>query len=133
MTGIDIDEDALEIALENISTCEVQDKVELLQIDAQSFEDIIKMRLNGTKNEPLVNDNSLIEKSSCSDSVTNTRRSNTRNHLFDTVILNPPFGTKIKGADMQFLKIATELTSNAVYSLHKTSTREVCCYIDIYH
>ena len=41
---------------------------------------------------------------------------------FDTVIMNPPFGTKQKGLDMEFLKIATEI-SDVVYSLHKTSTR----------
>ncbi|KRT78646.1 methyltransferase, partial [Oryctes borbonicus] len=44
--------------------------------------------------------------------------------FFDTVIMNPPFGTKHnQGIDMQFLKIAFELSKHAVYSLHKTSTR----------
>ncbi|XP_076750510.1 rRNA N(6)-adenosine-methyltransferase Mettl5 [Xylocopa sonorina] len=43
---------------------------------------------------------------------------------FDTVVMNPPFGTKHNaGTDMKFLEIATKLASNAVYSLHKTSTR----------
>lgn len=43
---------------------------------------------------------------------------------FDTVIMNPPFGTKHNaGTDVKFLEIATKLASNAVYSLHKTSTR----------
>ena len=36
----------------------------------------------------------------------------------DTVVQNPPFGTKRKGADVQFLKKATEIAS-VVYSLHK--------------
>ena len=43
---------------------------------------------------------------------------------FDTVILNPPFGTNKKGVDMDFLKIAISLAQNSVYSLHKTSTRD---------
>ncbi|XP_060814762.1 rRNA N6-adenosine-methyltransferase Mettl5 [Bombus pascuorum] len=44
--------------------------------------------------------------------------------FFDTVIMNPPFGTKHNtGIDMKFLEIATKLASNSVYSLHKTSTR----------
>ncbi|CAL1582347.1 unnamed protein product [Knipowitschia caucasica] len=44
---------------------------------------------------------------------------------FDTVIMNPPFGTKRnQGIDMIFLKTALKLANNAVYSLHKTSTRE---------
>lgn len=41
----------------------------------------------------------------------------------DTVIMNPPFGTKTKGIDMVFLQLAAKLSANAIYSLHKTSTR----------
>jgi putative methylase len=36
----------------------------------------------------------------------------------DAVVQNPPFGTKKKGADVQFLKKATEIAP-VVYSLHK--------------
>uniref|UniRef100_A0A336KU10 Methyltransferase-like protein 5 n=1 Tax=Culicoides sonorensis TaxID=179676 RepID=A0A336KU10_CULSO len=44
---------------------------------------------------------------------------------FDTVILNPPFGTKNNaGMDMKFLQSAISLTNGTIYSLHKTSTRE---------
>ncbi|KAA0715474.1 Methyltransferase-like protein 5 [Triplophysa tibetana] len=43
---------------------------------------------------------------------------------FDTVIMNPPFGTKHnQGIDMQFLSTAISMARTAVYSLHKTSTR----------
>ncbi|KAI7872979.1 S-adenosyl-L-methionine-dependent methyltransferase [Spinellus fusiger] len=42
----------------------------------------------------------------------------------DTIVMNPPFGTKNKGIDMVLLKKAIELAGTAVYSLHKTSTRE---------
>lgn len=43
----------------------------------------------------------------------------------DTVITNPPFGTKHNaGIDMQFLRVATRLARRAVYSFHKTTTRE---------
>lgn len=38
--------------------------------------------------------------------------------------MNPPFGTRDKGADLKFLKAALSLASTAVYSLHKTSTRK---------
>jgi predicted RNA methylase len=41
----------------------------------------------------------------------------------DTVIMNPPFGTKQKGADMEFLRAACSLARTSVYSLHKSSTR----------
>ncbi|XP_075685542.1 rRNA N(6)-adenosine-methyltransferase METTL5 [Rhinoderma darwinii] len=43
----------------------------------------------------------------------------------DTVIMNPPFGTKHnKGMDMTFLKNALQMARTSVYSLHKTSTRK---------
>ncbi|KAL1490724.1 hypothetical protein ABEB36_013373 [Hypothenemus hampei] len=43
---------------------------------------------------------------------------------FDTVLMNPPFGTKNnEGLDMKFLEVALNLSNNVVYSLHKTSTR----------
>ncbi|KAJ3050054.1 Methyltransferase-like protein 5 [Rhizophlyctis rosea] len=43
----------------------------------------------------------------------------------DTVIMNPPFGTKTKvGIDMVFLQVAFSIAETAVYSLHKSSTRE---------
>ncbi|ORX93497.1 S-adenosyl-L-methionine-dependent methyltransferase [Basidiobolus meristosporus CBS 931.73] len=43
----------------------------------------------------------------------------------DTILMNPPFGTKNNaGIDMVFLKRGIELANKAVYSLHKTSTRE---------
>jgi len=41
----------------------------------------------------------------------------------DTVIMNPPFGTKSKGIDLVFVKRALEASASSVYSLHKTSTR----------
>lgn len=43
---------------------------------------------------------------------------------FDTVIMNPPFGTKRHGIDMEFLQMALHLANTTVYSLHKTSTRK---------
>jgi putative methylase len=41
----------------------------------------------------------------------------------DTVLMNPPFGTKKAHADLQFLQCALRL-GNVVYSIHKSSTRE---------
>ncbi|XP_059167827.1 rRNA N6-adenosine-methyltransferase METTL5-like [Physella acuta] len=44
---------------------------------------------------------------------------------FDTVVMNPPFGTKRnEGIYMDFLQAGLNLSNNSVYSLHKTSTRE---------
>ncbi|CAJ2636757.1 methyltransferase-like protein 5-like [Trifolium pratense] len=47
-----------------------------------------------------------------------------RGPIVDTVIMNPPFGTRKKGADLEFLSVAMKVASQAVYSLHKTSTRD---------
>jgi predicted RNA methylase len=44
-------------------------------------------------------------------------------YFFDTVVMNPPFGTRNKGIDNIFLEKGME-ASKVVYSLHKTSTRD---------
>ena len=41
----------------------------------------------------------------------------------DTVIMNPPFGTKREHSDREFLEKAFEI-SNVVYSFHKSETRK---------
>jgi predicted RNA methylase len=41
---------------------------------------------------------------------------------FDTVVMNPPFGTKQPHTDLQFLKCAQTLAA-VIYSIHKSSTR----------
>ena len=43
--------------------------------------------------------------------------------VFDSIIMNPPFGTKIKRMDTLFLNKAFEL-SNIILSIHKSSTKE---------
>lgn len=42
---------------------------------------------------------------------------------FDTVMMNPPFGTRLKGADLIFVEAACYMAKTAIYSLHKSSTR----------
>jgi predicted RNA methylase len=41
----------------------------------------------------------------------------------DTVLMNPPFGTKQRHSDIRFLEIALAL-GTVVYSIHKSSTRQ---------
>jgi hypothetical protein len=50
---------------------------------------------------------------------------------FDTILMNPPFGTRNTGIDSQFL-IKAMSNAKVVYSLHKTSTRDVSRHIFIY-
>ncbi|MGD0422123.1 MAG: METTL5 family protein [Candidatus Bathyarchaeia archaeon] len=42
--------------------------------------------------------------------------------LFDTVIMNPPFGTKREHADIKFLSAALKM-GKVMYSIHKSTTR----------
>ncbi|XP_058082413.1 uncharacterized protein LOC131230519 [Magnolia sinica] len=44
--------------------------------------------------------------------------------IVDAVVMNPPFGTRKKGSDMDFLFTVLKVASQAVYSLHKTTTRD---------
>jgi len=88
VTGIDIDEDALAIAQQNVTDFEMEESIELV---------VGSMAQAG---------NMFREK-------------------FDVVVMNPPFGTKHnKGIDMHFLEQGYKLATRAVYSLHKTSTRD---------
>ena len=59
----------------------------------------------------------------CSD-VSKVRRYFTQN-IFETVLMNPPFGTKDRPyIDIQFLEAAITLCSDSIYSLHKRTTRK---------
>lgn len=52
--------------------------------------------------------------------------------VFDTVVMNPPFGTKHNaGMDMKFLLAGINIANTAVYSLHKSSTR-YCIFIKLF-
>jgi predicted RNA methylase len=106
--GVDIDSDALSICRKNFDFFDLYDTsaVDFLQMDIKQL---------------------------------NKYNFNFENY-FDTLIMNPPFGTKNQklesndqdkddeelkslGVDLIFLKMATKLTNNAIYSIHKSVTR----------
>ncbi|KAJ2325644.1 hypothetical protein GGI00_004980 [Coemansia sp. RSA 2681] len=102
VVGIDIDADALETAHDNIEDLEMGDMVDLVQASICVRDpDTGELSLNGD----------LVAK---------------MKGRFDTAILNPPFGTKPgnKGIDALFLQAACAMAETAVYSLHKSSTRD---------
>lgn len=117
--GVDIDRDALGLALQNINdtfcdTCEDE------EFDS-STDDNGKLNYKAYEYCERFN---FIQADIVSESSDTLWESMAKK--FDTVIMNPPFGTKHKqGLDMAFLKRAINLAENVVYSLHKTSTRGV--------
>ena len=57
--------------------------------------------------------------------VSDSEKEGSYHKKFDTVVMNPPFGTKHnKGIDVAFVEKGLALAKTAVYSLHKSSTRE---------
>ena len=64
---------------------------------------------------------------SISDPISNNRpRFPVHDKCVDTVMTNPPFGTKgdNAGIDIDFVLLACQLARRAVYSFHKTTTRD---------
>ena len=84
--GVDIDEEALDIA--RVNAAGEEDRVDFVRCD------VINGRLPFDR------------------------------RVADTCVMNPPFGTRLKGSDVAFLKAASQLVETAVYSLHKSSTRD---------
>lgn len=91
--AVDCDAQALEVALDNMTTIlDEPGVIDLIQADVGTLAD----KLFHPSRRP-----------------------------FDTVITNPPFGTKHNvGADMEFVRVALTLAGSAVYSLHKRAARE---------
>ena len=84
----DIDEDAIEIAKQNIQNLGLENNIQLMIIDVDYLKEWT-----------------------------------TLNKYFDIVITNPPFGIRSeKGADVEFLKTASKICNNTIFSLHKLST-----------
>ena len=107
--GVDIDTDALSICRRNLEFFEIE-RIDLLQADCKQLLVSEERCAGGSR---------LIDQ-------------------FDTVVMNPPFGTKNQklgnavesaknerqlGVDLVFLKTASKLSTHAVYSLHKSVTR----------
>lgn len=102
--GIDIDDEALEVAMDNADQFDGDLSVDYIQGDVRRAVDFLYR------------------------------------HRPDTVVMNPPFGTKSVGADKEFLQTAFALFRHAhaqqkdcysshtsrgvIYSLHKSSTRK---------
>eukprot|EP01061_Rhynchopus_euleeides_P009944 TRINITY_DN19275_c0_g1_i1.p3 TRINITY_DN19275_c0_g1~~TRINITY_DN19275_c0_g1_i1.p3 ORF type:complete len:227 (+),score=100.51 TRINITY_DN19275_c0_g1_i1:202-882(+) len=103
VVACDIDPDALALAQENREDMELEDVIDFVKLD-------VTLRKRGEDDgTPLLPQ---------------------FRQKFDTVVLNPPFGAnkdrQQKGIDLLFLHTAVAMVKDggAVYSLHKSSTRE---------
>ncbi|SCZ90785.1 BZ3500_MvSof-1268-A1-R1_Chr1-3g02248 [Microbotryum saponariae] len=103
--SVDIDSDALEIAKQNVEEIDMEDEIEL-----------VNARIGD-----IAEDSSIGEGLPSLEEYLANRDGERR---FDTVVMNPPFGSWRKGIDMVFLESACELAKTAVYSLNKSSTRD---------
>ena len=103
--GIDVDADALEECKENLEMYDPELEVELCLMDVV---ELIR-RYDNDEDE---------------DEAVSVKRKDYVWPRADTVLTNPPFGTRRKGADVAFLAAAMKMAETAVYSFHKTSTRE---------
>eukprot|EP00755_Sulcionema_specki_P002896 Sspe_Gene.119370::Locus_115121_Transcript_1_1_Confidence_1.000_Length_823::g.119370::m.119370 len=110
VVGVDVDPDALRVAQENIDEAEVA--MDLVRCD------VFASRRRAE------------EGATCDGRLAPYGGGLPFRTAFDTVVLNPPFGAnkdrQAKGIDLLFLHTALSLCSadGAVYSLHKSSTRD---------
>ncbi|CAL6416109.1 unnamed protein product [Bathycoccus prasinos] len=125
--GIDVDRDALEECKENLETYEPELEVELCLMDVV---ELIRRYDNDDEDEDeddVEEEEEEEEEKSENDEAAVKSVAKRKDYVWpraDTVLTNPPFGTRRKSADVAFLAAAMKMAGTAVYSFHKTSTRE---------
>ncbi|XP_060064801.1 rRNA N6-adenosine-methyltransferase METTL5-like [Ylistrum balloti] len=113
--GIDIDEDALDVCHRNVEDMELD--IDFIQMDVTKISEYVTHDLASSDTQ---SHGQASSETSHSSSVAGFIKEKS----FDTVVMNPPFGTKKnQGLDMKFVKAGLYLAKTAVYSFHKTSTR----------
>lgn len=142
VVAIDCDDAALEQARGNIRSMELEHCISLVQakVEMSAKSSSIAPPLKGPRNSGMrgrsktnysrkVHDSTAPDPINENDNVVSNIISRQRfpfpDRCVDTVLTNPPFGTKadMGGIDVQFLLLACQLARRAVYSFHKTTTR----------
>ena len=131
VTGLDLDPNALDLTRENCAAFDPP--LEPALAIARVPRDIARLRRRVTREEiRSVDERDARERHDGAQETPedSNRDSNSPDPLSsflalraDTVVMNPPFGTRRRGADLGFLRAGLMLARNAVYSLNKTSTR----------
>ena len=112
--GVDVDEDALETCKTNLESFDPAMEAELARAD---------VAVGVSTRRRTREEDDAGRTSSTSTSMGKTDRRPPSRLRCDTVVMNPPFGTRRAGADVAFLRAAFRIATGAIYSLHKTSTR----------
>ena len=120
VVGVDVDPAAIELARENCDAFDPPIEIELRL--GKVPRDVDAWSARGRREEEEEEEEEDLETATPSSSDASDPNRALR---ADTVVMNPPFGTRRKGADMGFLRAALGVTrrGGAVYSLHKSSTR----------
>jgi rRNA N6-adenosine-methyltransferase METTL5 len=113
VVGVDTDPDAIKDAQSNLDKLEMDEDVDLVLADVRQLSRMLP------RPRPLPSSAAA----SASAASAATACSGPTLRRFDTVLMNPPFGTRRAGADVEFLEAAMQLRPAAIYSLHKSSTR----------
>jgi predicted RNA methylase len=133
--GVECDEEALAVATENVNELELEDCISFILAKvgykvapskpSRQHDKGRSSRGHGRKSGRGRGRNSSNRAESATVILTDDDGVPLQDNCVDTVLTNPPFGTKHNaGVDVQFLRTATRLARKAVYSFHKTSTRE---------
>ena len=125
--GVDVDEDALETCKTNLESFDPAMEAELARADVAvgvSTRRRMREEDEGCEEEDDGEEEDDAGRAkSTSTSMGKTDRRPPSRLRCDTVVMNPPFGTRRAGADVAFLRAAFRIATGAIYSLHKTSTR----------
>jgi predicted RNA methylase len=134
--AIDCDSEALAIAKENVIDLELDDRVSFLVAKVansgvhQSTNTKTRQQKGGGRNRHSLrggrhSNNTPRQSEGSALILTDDDGIPLHDNCVDTVLTNPPFGTKHNaGMDVQFLRTATRLARKSVYSFHKSSTRD---------
>ena len=117
--GVDVDTDAMDVAKENVAIFDGDDEEEEMLIDFVQAD----LRTGALAPHQNQQDDRGMTMSGSWGGLECLARLRP-----DTVIMNPPFGTKTSGADRVFLEAAFRMLraggGGVIYSLHKSSTRQ---------
>jgi len=135
--GVDCDEEALAVATENVNELELEDSISFI-LGKVAYKGAPSSSVNNRPKSGGRHGNKTGRGRGRHSSRSAPRQAEgasliltdndgipLQDNCVDTVLTNPPFGTKHNaGMDVQFLRTATRLARKSVYSFHKTSTRD---------